>query len=468
MVGDTRQRALATHLPLAEWGLLAVGVALFLGLYVAGAWCFSVSVASLFWVALVIAFFCLHQTLPALVVLVAAMLFSPEVQVAPGVIVRIEDVMTPFIGLGLIARQMVGRHALVWRRAWPDGFLLAVLAVHAASSVAGAWDGRVESTTAVLWNLKVAEMFAIYWITLNLLRSPRDVRLLLGAGCLVFIAVAIYAAMDIPVTELYSAQRLTMPFEDTPEPTTLGGYLTLVSGVVMAIALYETSPRRKALWWTLAAVCVIPVLYTFSRTTYVSYAVVVFCLGILARRVWLLVVLALALLVCYAWGPSVVIERVASTFDVTREHGLDPSLWERIDVWNKVKFNLGLYPLLGRGFPQPILDSQFARILIESGVLGCLAWLGLLGACARVGVRLFRHTQVPLHKGLALGYLVAVAGILVHATASITFLIVRIMQPFWLLTGIVVFLDLYERGRLPAATADRPGEATPACAESAE
>jgi hypothetical protein len=254
--------------------------------------------------------------------------------------------------------------------------------------------------------------------------------------------------LRIPLqSEIHSAYRLTAPFEATPEPTTLGGYMTLICGVLMSIALFETDGLRKAGAGALAVLSMVPLVYTFSRTTYLACLGMVLLLGVIARRYWLILLSLFGLFLLAAFGPQMVIDRVASTFDESRELGLDASAWERVYVWSKVRHNLGEYPLLGRGFPHPILDSQFARILIESGLLGFLAWCAVLVSCARMGLRLRGNASTPLHRAVAVGYLVGIGALVIHALATITFYIVRIMMPFWLLTGIVAFLDAWERER---------------------
>jgi hypothetical protein len=40
-------------------------------------------------------------------------------------------------------------------------------------------------------------------------------------------------------------------------------------------------------------------------------------------------------------------------------------------------------------------------------------------------------------KGLALGYTVGLVGLAAHAITAVTFVIVRIMEPFWLISGTV-------------------------------
>jgi len=107
--------------------------------------------------------------------------------------------------------------------------------------------------------------------------------------------------------------------------------------------------------------------------------------------------------------------------------------------------------------PQPILDSQFARIILESGLLGLAAWILVLLCCFLIGRRLHRVATDPFHKAVAAGYLVGLAALMVHALATITFYIVRIMEPFWLFTGVVVSLDTYyqnlKKSKLPPAAA---------------
>ena len=46
-----------------------------------------------------------------------------------------------------------------------------------------------------------------------------------------------------------------------------------------------------------------------------------------------------------------------------------------------------------------------------------------------------------LYKGLALGYIAGYVGLLFHALTANTFIILRIMEPFWFVTGLIVSLE---------------------------
>jgi hypothetical protein len=51
-------------------------------------------------------------------------------------------------------------------------------------------------------------------------------------------------------------------------------------------------------------------------------------------------------------------------------------------------------------------------------------------------------------RGVCLGYLAGVVGLAMHATAGNTFIIVRIMEPFWFFAGVIVLLHLFNTGQI--------------------
>ena len=57
-----------------------------------------------------------------------------------------------------------------------------------------------------------------------------------------------------------------------------------------------------------------------------------------------------------------------------------------------------------------------------------------------MGLRTWRNQQSDLLRGLSVGFIAGLVGLLIHAFGANTFIIVRIMEPFWFLVGIVVAL----------------------------
>jgi hypothetical protein len=67
----------------------------------------------------------------------------------------------------------------------------------------------------------------------------------------------------------------------------------------------------------------------------------------------------------------------------------------------------------------------------------------------RLAYRTFKEVVDPLYKGLAMGYLAGFIGLLCHGIGANTFIIVRIMEPFWFMTAIVVMAPEIEKMNQP-------------------
>ena len=88
----------------------------------------------------------------------------------------------------------------------------------------------------------------------------------------------------------------------------------------------------------------------------------------------------------------------------------------------------------------PVIVPMSARfgLVVVSAAAGFAAFAYLLGAVSRLFYRTFTVPQDPLHRALGLGMMAGMAGLLLHAIGTNTFLLIRIMEPFWLLSGLCV------------------------------
>jgi len=91
------------------------------------------------------------------------------------------------------------------------------------------------------------------------------------------------------------------------------------------------------------------------------------------------------------------------------------------------------------------VDSQYFRTLIELGFLGFLAFLYLLYKIFRQLIYSLQQVKQRAHRGFVLGMLAGAAAMFTHAIGANTFIIVRIMEPFWFLVAIAVILPEIER-----------------------
>ena len=79
-------------------------------------------------------------------------------------------------------------------------------------------------------------------------------------------------------------------------------------------------------------------------------------------------------------------------------------------------------------------------MLGETGIVGFLIFIWLIIAIFRRGLHIFNNIEDDWARGLTLGFLAGFVGLLIHSFSASTFIIVRIMEPFWFLTAIVMML----------------------------
>lgn len=88
------------------------------------------------------------------------------------------------------------------------------------------------------------------------------------------------------------------------------------------------------------------------------------------------------------------------------------------------------------------MDAMYPRVLTETGLLGVCAFLALIAAIGRNGWGVVMQATDPYLKGLARGFLFGFIGLLVHAVGANTFIIVRIMEPFWLVAALITGMSM--------------------------
>ena len=146
---------------------------------------------------------------------------------------------------------------------------------------------------------------------------------------------------------------------------------------------------------------------------------------------------------------SVVKQRVLYTFTQSAQHGqmeiggvrLDTSTSARLIAWQKCFNDFVERPLVGYGVTcYPFVDAQLPRILTESGLIGLFAFLNLLLSILRLALHRLKESGDLYSNGIIVGYIAGFIALIFHSIGANTFIIVRIMEPFWLFTGIMVLL----------------------------
>ena len=87
---------------------------------------------------------------------------------------------------------------------------------------------------------------------------------------------------------------------------------------------------------------------------------------------------------------------------------------------------------------------MYVKILAETGLVGLIAFLFVIVRLWTSAKFVFLSATKPWEKGLTFGFLLGIVPLMVHAIGANTFYIVRIMEPFWFLAGMVMLLPMLE------------------------
>ena len=387
-----------------------------------------------------------------LVILIGSMLLSPELALgsagsggidrARDVILRTEDLVLLLVGFAWLARMAIHKELGAVRRTRLNAAIAFYAACCLFSTLIGIEAGRVRPIVGLCYVAKHIEYFFIFFITVNYVRRADQLRRLLVAVLGTAGLITAHAWWQIP-----QGIRPSAPFEGHAEPNTLGGYLVLMLAVSCGLALTVDRPGVRRACGMLALLIVPALLATLSRGSWLAFAVAIITLLALSPRRRLLaaaVIVAVALLLVAT--PRKVQERIDYTFTAEGQDAvrvgriqLDASSSARITSWRGALEGFVRHPVAGWGITgYGFLDAQYFRVLVELGAFGFASFLLLLMTCGWLFLRAYRTLVDPLHRGLALGLVAGLAGLMTHAITANTFLIVRIMEPFWLLTGLLV------------------------------
>jgi len=398
-------------------------------------------------------------------ILIFSMLLSPEFMAGDtggasldrGVTLRVEDFLLAIIGLSWLARNAIDKELGLFLKTPLNKAILFYVVACVMSTGFGIMAGRVELKTGSMFVLKYIEYFIVFFMVVNHVRSTDQVKRFIICLFITCCIVSIIGAFQIP-----GGRRVSAPFEgDVGEPNTFGGYL-LFMGMVAAGLLAKTENLKIKQIMVVLLFCIIPsFLFTQSRASYLAAVPAIFVLGYMTqRRIIILGLIAVSLIVSPLFLPETVINRIKFTFTQPEEQGqiqigglrLDTSTSERLKSWKNVLADWPKHPILGYGVTgYRFVDAQFPRILAETGILGLIAFFYLLYCIFKIAFQYLKEVNTSYYQGLGIGFIAGFVGLVVHAIGANTFIIVRIMEPFWFFVGIITVIPMLERRKADEA-----------------
>jgi hypothetical protein len=394
-----------------------------------------------------------------LYILIFSMLLSPEINIGNttgatlqrGITLRFEDFLLVLIGFSWFARTAVKKELGLFLKTPLNKAILIYVLVCFISTGLGIMADRVGIKTGTLFVLKYVEYFIVYFMVVNYVRDADQVRRLLICLFLTCCIISIFGILQIP-----GEGRVSAPFEgEGGEPNTFGGYLVFMGSIAGGLFVKTKNAKLKSFLPVLILMIILPLLFTKSRSSYIALIPACFVLGLmLQKRIIIMGIMAVVLLLSPIFLPSAVKDRILYTFKQEESSGqvqigeirLDTSTSARIISLKTLLWDYPKHPLLGYGITgHQFIDAQYPKVLIETGFLGLIAFLYLLYSILKMAIAHMKAVKTPLFKGLTIGFLAGYIGLLFHAIGANTFIIVRIMEPFWFFTGIIAVLPALER-----------------------
>lgn len=408
--------------------------------------------------------------LMGLYLIVVSMLLGPEVllggtagqgtQLGRGLTLRLDDFLILLVGCAWLAKIAIVRQGGQYLSTTLNRAIAYYLAASVLATLIGVLLGRVQPFGGFFFLLKYYEYFFLYFMTVNLVTDEKQIRSLVVVSLVTMLLVSLYAIAQIP-----SGVRASAPFEgEEGEPNTLGGYLVFMLSIVAGLLLTPGALKRKLPYLGLLVLGFIALQATLSRASFLAAAVVVIVVLFFVRSRSPLLVTGILFVIFSmpVWAPQAVKDRIMFTFTQASNEGeqirigrlkVDTSTTDRLRSWQRAIEAWTESPLWGKGVTgAPFMDAMFPKLLADVGLLGFCAFWYLIWSLYRLTRSGMHRIRDPYFAGITFGFLLGLVGMLVHAIGSNTFIIVRIMEPFWLYAALIVKMTLLQ-GEAPAQQA---------------
>ena len=417
---------------------------------------------------IVVSILVFFNTRIAVYLLIFSMLLSPELALGGlatsgatlgrGVTFRFDDFLLVIIAISWFTKSALYKELGVFKRTPLNGAMLTYIFACVLSTLIGVGAERVDPLTGGLFVLKYLQYVVLFYLVINNIEDEKQLRRF-------WIAVVITALIvgAVGVAQIPGGGRVTAPFEGrSAEPNTLGGYLAFLILICGALSLTLREFGARIAYMVVSVSLFVPFLFTLSRASYLGFvpglAVVLF-LNRNHLLSYCMIAVALSLFIFPQIFPEIVRERISFTFTQQDRPGqrtvlgqrLDTSTSTRLGSFGDIMADFPNEPLFGHGVTGwGFVDAQYFRVMIETGLFGLAAFVFLVFRLFQLGLDRLRYfSEDPFYRGLSIGFLGGLTALLFHGIGSNTFIIVRIMQPFWLVVGLLFMSRLLVAEKSP-------------------
>lgn len=408
-------------------------------------------------ILLFVVFFCFIQQDVAAVVLILSMILSPEIFLSDMRLrqasIRLDDIVLITFFFSWLFKMSYTKHlSLIKFTPLNKPLLTYIFVAIFCSWYAYITKGALNPASVALHIIKYLEYFMIYFMFTNITTTKKQITLYMKTLFVGAIIVSIFGFYQI----FTGVPRITAPFEGAAgEANTFGGYLLVILGQTWVAMLLSKKSKHTIIALIASILIIILILYTYSRTTYIALiAFLMFSFLIASQKQKVVLFISSAILILFIpWIiPQKVVERVVNPFSGKTETVMPgiqvnprDSLYNRVQSMEISMMIWKMDTVFGRGVTGVgIVDIQYFRVIGEMGVIGLIVFFWILfsifGAVKKTRnyLTLYDQEYALQYNIIVAGFLCTYIGLLVHALGTNTFIIIRIMEPFWFLVAMVV------------------------------
>lgn len=217
------------------------------------------------------------------------------------------------------------------------------------------------------------------------------------------------------------------------DPNFLGGFFAFLISLLCGLFIYETEKKQKILYGILFALFFVGLLLTFSRSGFLAFAISMSFLGIFFfRKIFFIGVFAFLFFLPFVpRAQERLLDGVHSAISLFEETPLflpDPTSRLRVQNFQEGISLIKNHFWIGVGFntlrlqrSQQIhssggFDSSFLTVFATTGIFGFLAYCSIWMKFLYQGFQIFQNIKnLPLERGIALGFFSGLLGLLVHS-----------------------------------------------------
>ena len=402
------------------------------------------------------------------------MLISTDMQLdqsteGRGASIRLEDIILLLVSGGWLLNRAKNRSLTMFRSVPVNKSILMMALVIVISFVLGHFQETMPIKRGILFTLKRLEYFWLFFMTLNIMETDKEVKIAVNILIFLTILVSLVGAIQFylfPLSGLTGGgATATSGFG---RANTLADFYLIVGGIFLGLVIYSKSRKRTIFYILVMSLCSLALIMTKSRGAYVSIPPLIFVIAFFSRDRRILWLTGVGTIVCLVYflgmfllstsssqiahGAGVLTQKhtgdIGNQFEsigdiVKAGPEADSSFNARYSSWVNNIPNIFEYPLFGHGVgsvPLSYFDCQHVREMYETGLIGFLIFLYMNLSIFMAVLTLFYMTNDPLTKGLSCGFLGGHVAMMVHGWSIANFYTIMNMEVFWFIVALLMIL----------------------------